>query len=203
MPGFTLYTAFNGEFFETPVPPKTARNYPKFLTPPHLLPVFIATMGGFCQGYEVGGTAQIIAMPSFRKYFGLLIPDGNGGWVPSPDATNLDGNIVSLCIAGSIVGAALLIFLGDYIGRKGALFVGSGTLAIGAAIMAASTSIGMLYAGRIIGGFGIGFLSGTIGVYLAEISPKEVRGAITSGFQLMITSRYRLGPIQTAFSPPF
>jgi MFS family permease len=94
---------------------------------------------------------------------------------------------VSFCIVGSIVGAFGLIFLGDYTGRKGALFIGSAFLALGAAICAASTSIGMLYAGRIIDGVGIGFLSGTIGVYLAEISPKDIRGAVTSGFQLMIT----------------
>ncbi|KAI9012262.1 general substrate transporter [Hyaloraphidium curvatum] len=162
-----------------------------------LFNVFIATMGGFCQGYEVGGTAQVIVMPAFRVYFGLAVPDGQGGFTPTPDSANLESNIVSLCIVGSIVGAFILIFTGDYMGRKGALFVGSGFLAIGAAIAAASTSIGMLYAGRILGGVGIGFLSGTVGVYLAEITPADIRGAVTSGFQLMITIGIAFGNIIT------
>lgn len=41
--------------------------------------------------------------------------------------------------------------------------------------------------GRIIAGFGVGFVSAIIILYMSEISPRKVRGAIVSGYQFAIT----------------
>lgn len=51
----------------------------------------------------------------------------------------------------------------------------------------ASTSVGLLVAGRLISGFGIGFVSAIIILYMSEIAPRKVRGAIVSGYQFCIT----------------
>ena len=55
---------------------------------------------------------------------------------------------------------------------------------------AASGSGGLaeIYAGRIISGVGIGAISAVAPAYVAECSPKEVRGRITGLFQLMVRS---------------
>jgi MFS family permease len=45
----------------------------------------------------------------------------------------------------------------------------------------------MLVTGRLIAGVGIGFVSAIIILYLSEIAPKAVRGAIVSGYQFAIT----------------
>ena len=42
-------------------------------------------------------------------------------------------------------------------------------------------------AGRLIAGFGVGFISAIIILYLSEIAPRKVRGAIVSGYQFCIT----------------
>jgi sugar porter (SP) family MFS transporter len=42
-------------------------------------------------------------------------------------------------------------------------------------------------AGRLIAGFGVGFVSATIIMYMSEIAPRKVRGAIVSGYQFCIT----------------
>lgn len=51
----------------------------------------------------------------------------------------------------------------------------------------ASTSLGLLVAGRLVAGFGVGFVSATIILYMSEICPKKVRGALVSGYQFCIT----------------
>lgn len=51
----------------------------------------------------------------------------------------------------------------------------------------ASVSVGLLVAGRLISGFGIGFVSAIIILYMSEIAPRKVRGAIVSGYQFCIT----------------
>jgi len=45
----------------------------------------------------------------------------------------------------------------------------------------------MLFAGRVIGGIGIGMFSMVIPLYQAEIAPPELRGSLVSLQQLSIT----------------
>ncbi|KAK2378464.1 sugar transporter ERD6 [Trifolium repens] len=44
-----------------------------------------------------------------------------------------------------------------------------------------------LYMGRLLEGFGIGIISYTVPVYIAEISPQNLRGALVSVNQLSVT----------------
>jgi MFS transporter, SP family, sugar:H+ symporter len=41
--------------------------------------------------------------------------------------------------------------------------------------------------GRVIAGFGVGIISATVILYMSEIAPKKIRGAIVSGYQFAIT----------------
>lgn len=45
----------------------------------------------------------------------------------------------------------------------------------------------MLVVGRLVAGFGVGFVSAIIILYMSEIAPRKVRGAIVSGYQFCIT----------------
>jgi sugar porter (SP) family MFS transporter len=44
-----------------------------------------------------------------------------------------------------------------------------------------------MVAGRLIAGFGVGFISAIVILYMSEIAPKKVRGAIVAGYQFCIT----------------
>jgi len=48
----------------------------------------------------------------------------------------------------------------------------------------------MIYAGRVISGFGIGAISAVAPAYVSECSPKEVRGRITGLFQIMVRTLF-------------
>jgi MFS family permease len=54
-------------------------------------------------------------------------------------------------------------------------------------LQVASTTVALLVPGRLIAGFGIGFVSAVIILYMSEVAPKRFRGAIVSGYQFCIT----------------
>lgn len=47
--------------------------------------------------------------------------------------------------------------------------------------------MGLLVAGRLIAGIGVGFVSAIIILYMSEIAPRKFRGMIVSGYQFCIT----------------
>jgi MFS transporter, SP family, galactose:H+ symporter len=57
---------------------------------------------------------------------------------------------------------------------------------VGAFVMGFSPTIPALMGGRLIAGFAIGVASQISNIYLAEISPKSIRGAFTSVYGLGI-----------------
>jgi SP family galactose:H+ symporter-like MFS transporter len=95
--------------------------------------------------------------------------------------------IVSGVLAGAAVGALGGGRLADIFGRRLLLIATAIIFAAGALICAAATSPGMLIVGRIIVGLGIGLSSGTVPVYISEVSPADARGWTVSLFQLAIT----------------
>jgi len=47
--------------------------------------------------------------------------------------------------------------------------------------------LGLFVVGRLVAGAGVGFISAIIILYMSEIAPKKVRGALVSGYQFCIT----------------
>lgn len=95
--------------------------------------------------------------------------------------------IVSGVLAGAAVGALAGGRLADIFGRRRLLIVTAIIFALGAILCALAMSTITLIVGRIIVGLGIGLSSGTVPVYISEVSPAEARGWQVSLFQLAIT----------------
>jgi MFS family permease len=47
--------------------------------------------------------------------------------------------------------------------------------------------LGVIVAGRLIAGFGVGFESAVVILYMSEICPRKVRGSLVAGYQFCIT----------------
>ncbi|KAH6876206.1 hypothetical protein BKA58DRAFT_428361 [Alternaria rosae] len=60
-------------------------------------------------------------------------------------------------------------------------------LSAGVVLQMAATGRDLLVAGRAIAGIGVGFESAIVILYMSEICPKKVRGALVSGYQFCIT----------------
>lgn len=68
--------------------------------------------------------------------------------------------------------------VGDIFGRRATIFAGACIFSIGGLFQAFTDGFRMMVFGRIISGFGVGFLSMCVPVYQSEISPAENRGRL-------------------------
>jgi sugar porter (SP) family MFS transporter len=151
-----------------------------------------AAFGGIFFGYDTGWISGVMAMPYFiTLYTGLpysaaLLADGTS----NPDyqiAAWEKSLITSILSAGTFFGALMAGDLADWFGRRSTIVMGCVVFSIGVVLQVASTTLGLLVPGRLIAGVGVGFVSAIIILYMSEIAPKAVRGAIVSGYQFCIT----------------
>nr|CAD1814641.1 monosaccharide transporters [uncultured fungus] len=150
-----------------------------------------AAFGGVFFGFDSGYISGVLAMDYFiHMLTGLPIPGPNASTaeinafvIPTPHKSL----IVSILSAGTFFGAILAGDLADWFGRRTTVILGCVVYGIGCILQTASSGLGLLVAGRLIAGFGVGFVSAIIILYMSEIAPKAVRGAIVSGYQFAIT----------------
>ncbi len=96
-------------------------------------------------------------------------------------------NVVGAVLLGAMFGAALSGALADRFGRKRVLLVTALLFAAGAIGAALAPTIPAIIAFRVMIGVAIGVASYTAPLYISEISPPDMRGALVSLNQLMIT----------------
>ena len=131
----------------------------------------VAALGGLLFGYDTGVISG--ALLFIRQVMSL-----------SP---TMQGVVVAIALAGAAIGAATAGYLSDRNGRR-LVILGAGLLFIaGALISAVAQGVVVLVIGRFLVGLAIGVASMLTPLYLAEISPARVRGAIVSLNQLCIT----------------
>jgi MFS transporter, SP family, sugar:H+ symporter len=152
----------------------------------YLMCVF-ASFGGIFFGYDSGYISGVLGMDYvIHTYTGLPYSDnGNSDiWTLPSWKKSL---IVSILSLGTFLGAIIAGDCADFVGRRTTVIAGCGIFIVGVILQTASTEYKLLVGGRVIAGIGVGFVSAIIILYMSEISPKKVRGAIVSGYQFCIT----------------
>lgn len=115
----------------------------------------------------------LLTLSSFNAVFPQINTANMNG---ASHAATLQGITIGSYNIGSFLGAVLCIFVGDILGRKRTIFVGSAIMVVGAAIQAGSVGLGMLIAGRVITGIGNGLNSSTVPIWQSETSKAHKRG---------------------------
>ena len=100
----------------------------------------------------------------------------------------LQGAIVAGLLLGAMVGGACAGRLSDQVGRRRLIIVAAVVFTAGSLLAAFAPTVWILIAARFIIGLAVGSAALVVPLYLSEIAPTEVRGAITSLNQLMIVS---------------
>ena len=128
--------------------------------------------GSMLFGFDTGIAGAVIALGSFKSEFNLSL---------SPDEfAAASSNVVAVLNAGAFFGAFIPPLLGNHLGRKHMLALAGTWLMIGGILQTAAQgpTLGMVYAGRVVSGLGIGQVSNIAPVFAAECAPKELRGVM-------------------------
>ncbi|KAK3485533.1 general substrate transporter [Neurospora hispaniola] len=137
-----------------------------------------AAFGGIFFGYDSGYISGVMGM----KYFIETINGPGATFLPSKEKSL----ITSILSAGTFFGALMGGDLADWVGRRPTIIFGCLVFIVGVVLQTASQSLGLIVAGRLVAGFGVGFVSAIIILYMSEIAPRKVRGAMVSGYQFCI-----------------
>lgn len=96
-------------------------------------------------------------------------------------------NIVSALLWGAVLGVLISGFFSYRLGRRGTILVSALVFAAGSVFCAFAPTPGTLIGARFFLGIAVGMASFVAPLYLSEIAPQSVRGALISMYQLMIT----------------
>ncbi len=95
--------------------------------------------------------------------------------------------IVSSVLLGAMLGSPLSGRLTDRFGRKRLMLIVSGLFTMGTLTASFASQVSIILIGRLMIGLAIGMGSYTAPLYIAEVSPFELRGALVTLNQLAIT----------------
>lgn len=154
--------------------PQEAHSLPPLTAGPHArrlgVVALVATLGGLLFGYDTG----VI----------------NGALLPMSDSLSLtaldEGAVTASLLLGAAAGALIGGRLSDAVGRRPAIMALAAVLVLGAIACSAAPGLAVLLLGRTLLGLGVGASSTVVPVYLAELAPFEIRGALSGRNELMI-----------------
>ncbi|EOA31925.1 hypothetical protein CARUB_v10015164mg [Capsella rubella] len=136
--------------------------------------VYLSTFIAVCGSYEFGTCVGYSAPTQFGIMEELSL---------SYSQFSVFGSILNV---GAVIGAITSGKISDYIGRKGAMRLSSVISAIGWLIIYFAKGDVSLDFGRFLTGYGCGTLSFVVPVFIAEISPRKLRGALATLNQLFL-----------------
>ena len=139
-------------------------------------------VGGSLFGYDIGVISGVLVMDDFVSEFDLSA----SVWKSAA--------VVSVFVAGNLLGAASSTVLANWIGRRFTLGTGSVVFLFGGAVQTFATNFFILLIGRIVAGLGIGLLTMVVPLLISEYAPSKSRGMMVSFNQIAMT-----GGIMVAF----
>jgi SP family sugar porter-like MFS transporter len=132
----------------------------------------VSAMGGLLFGYDwvvIGG-----AKPFYELYFGIS------------DSPLWQGVAMSTALVGCLIGAMVAGSAADKWGRKPLLMLSAVLFTVSAIATGLFNDFTLFNIARFIGGIGIGVASALAPMYIAEVSPTEIRGRMVSLNQMTI-----------------
>uniref|UniRef100_A0A2P2IYH5 Major facilitator superfamily (MFS) profile domain-containing protein n=1 Tax=Rhizophora mucronata TaxID=61149 RepID=A0A2P2IYH5_RHIMU len=179
-----------GSFAPAGVSKQRAELYQGRVTVSVIISCVVAAVGGSIFGYDIGISGGVTSMNGFLEKFFHTVYErkqhahennyckyNNQGLAAFTSSLYLAG-LVSSLVAGPITRTY---------GRRASIVCGGVSFLIGATLNAAAVQLSMLLLGRIMLGVGIGFGNQAVPVYLSEMAPTHLRGALNMMFQLATT----------------
>lgn len=155
----------------------------KRMTRTTLFVMAIAGLGGLLYGFDIG----IISGALVFMQESLSITSSQASLIVS---AVLGGGAVATLISGPFA---------DRFGRRFSINISAVIFIIGTILLTLASSFGLVMAGRLIQGIGIGIITIVVPLYLAETIPSRLRGRGVALFQLALTFGILLGYLVNYF----
>ncbi|XP_022948304.1 sugar transport protein 13-like [Cucurbita moschata] len=162
------------------------------ITPVVIVSCLMAATGGLMFGYDIGVSGGVTSMPSFLKEFFPTVYDRTqvhkGG---DSNYCKYDNQGLQLFTSSLYLAALTATFFASYttrvLGRKKTMLIAGIFFIVGTVLNASAVSLLMLIIGRIALGCGVGFANQAVPLFLSEIAPTRIRGALNILFQFDVT----------------
>jgi len=139
----------------------------------------MASFGSMEFGYDASYIGSTLVLPSFRREFGLDKLNPN-------QLNAISSNIVSIFQGGCFFGALFALPLSERFGRRKPILASALIFVLGSFLQIwANGRLGMMYAGRVLNGLGVGIASCLVPVYISEFSPPAIRGRLVGIYEIM------------------
>jgi len=177
-----------GAAFGNPEAGKRAHLYEYKITGYFIFACIVAALGGSLFGYDLGVSGGVTSMDDFLKEFFPKVYRRKQENLKETDYCKYDNQVLTLFTSSLYFAALVSTFAASHVtrqkGRRASILVGSVSFFCGGLVNAFAKNIAMLIIGRIFLGFGIGFGNQAVPLYLSEMAPAKIRGAVNQLFQL-------------------
>lgn len=153
---------------------------------------FAITAAALGSSFQHGYNTGVLNNPQqlIETWMSDVITNRTGEEPPRATITMIWSIAVAIFCVGGMIGGVLTGTIADRFGRKGGLLLNNILVIIAVVLESAARdahSYEMIIAGRFVIGINSGLNAGLAPMYLAEISPVHLRGAVGTVYQLVIT----------------
>ncbi|KAL4897029.1 general substrate transporter [Aspergillus ambiguus] len=126
-------------------------------------------------GYDQGVFSGVVITQNFLELHDLV----------GPTKTKTLSTVTAIYDVGCFLGAIVAFTIGEQLGRKKAILLGTTIMAVGAILQASSFSLPQMFVGRIVLGVGNGINTATAPIWQTETSQVKWRGKLVI-FEMMM-----------------
>ncbi|KAJ4275284.1 hypothetical protein NW764_010793 [Fusarium oxysporum] len=119
-------------------------------------------------GYDQGVFSGVVVTQDFLKLDNLV----------GPTKTNVLATVTAIYDIGCFVGAVITFTIGERLGRKKAIIIGTVIMSIGTVIKVTSYSLPQMIVGRVVLGIGNGINTATTPIWQTETAQAKWRGKL-------------------------
>ncbi|KAL0446615.1 UNVERIFIED_CONTAM: Sugar transport protein 10 [Sesamum latifolium] len=168
------------------------KQYEGRVTPFVIVACLVAATGGLIFGYDIGISGGVTSMDEFlQKFFPEVYAKQKNATGHESQYCKFENHMLTLFTSSLYLAALIASFFASAttrkFGRKISMTIGGMVFLIGAILNGAAINVAMLIIGRILLGVGIGYANQSVPVYLSEMAPPKLRGALNIGFQMATT----------------
>ncbi|XP_010667118.2 sugar transport protein 10 [Beta vulgaris subsp. vulgaris] len=169
----------------------TGKHYDGGITVFVLFTCMVGATGGLIFGYDIGISGGVTSMDIFLKRFFPSVYHKESKAGAGNAYCKFDSHLLQLFTSSLYLAALVASFFASWVtrvyGRKMSMFFGGLTFLVGSLLNGFAQNVAMLIIGRVFLGIGVGFCNQSVPMYLSEMAPANLRGALNIGFQMATT----------------